>query len=441
MLTQIDKARDKLIQAGIAPGERIAVLSEPSVGFFVLTLACWKIGAVVVPLSTRYPVDRVNAVLKHVNCRRVFAGAASGLNRPDAEICRTGDFAAGETTQTSPVALEELGLDLDADASIIFTSGSTGMPRGVLHTIAGHYYSALGSHENIPFGPGHAWLASLPMYHVSGFSLIMRALVAGGTIIFPRPGESLADAVMHPGVTHLSAVPTQLKRLLEKSSCVERLRKLNAILVGGSAVPRGLMERAVSAGLPVCTTYGSTEAASQIATGRPGETGGVKVLPYRKVRIAADGEILLKGKTLFRGYVHGDSVEPAVDAEGFFHTADTGSLDDDGNLCVTGRKDLMFICGGENVHPEEIERALMNLPDIEQAVVVPVDDPEFGQSPAAFIKTTDNLPLDREKIETSLRRTLEPFKIPKTFHPWPESVPDSLKAQRKNLRRIAEGQS
>ncbi len=425
MLTQIAKTEDKLIQAGIAGGDRIAIISQPCSQFMVITLACWKIGAVIAPISTRYPKEKIDSTIKTVNCKKVFAGDELSLSVP----------------QTTPITLYRLGLDLNAEASIIFTSGSSGEPKGVLHTISNHYYSALGSNENIPFGKGHAWLASLPMYHVSGFSLIMRALIAGGTIVFPQPQESLADAIMHPAITHLSVVPTQLKRLLEKSPCVERLKKLNAILVGGSAIPPGLIERAASSGLPVCTTYGSTEAASQIATGKPGEKADVKVLAHREVKIAGDDEILVKGKTIFRGYVNGDSIEPAVDSEDFFHTGDTGSLDDDGNLHVTGRKGLMFICGGENIHPEEIERALKDIDQIEQAVVVPVDDPKFGKSPAAFIKTKDNLPIDREEIKTTLRKTLEPFKIPKTFHPWPESVPPSLKAQRKSLIRIAKRQS
>jgi len=266
----------------------------------------------------------------------------------------------------------------------------------------------------------------------------MRALIAGGTVVFPPPDESLADAIMHLGVTHLSVVPSQLKRLLEEPPCVERLRKLNAILVGGSAVPPGLIKRAILSGLPVCTTYGSTEAASQIATGKPGAKADVKVLTHRQVKIAPDGEILVKGKTIFKGYVNGDSIEPALDTESFFHTGDTGSLDEGGNLHVTGRKDLMFICGGENIHPEEIERALKDIEEIEQAVVVPVDDPEFGKSPAAFIKTKDNLPLDREEIKTTLRKTLEPFKIPKEFFPWPEAICRLVKPPRDKLQEIAD---
>ncbi len=426
MLQEIQKTADKLRADGLAPGDRAAIISEPTSEFVILTLACWKIGAVIVPISTRYPEEKIDSTIKTINCKKVF----------------TGDELSLSTPQTTPITLYRLDLDLDpnADASIIFTSGSSGEPKGVLHTIGNHYYSALGSHENIPFGSGHAWLASLPMYHVSGFSLIMRALIAGGTIVFPQPEQSLADAIMHSGVTHMSVVPTQLKRLLEKSLCVERLRKLNAILVGGSAIPPGLIERAILSGLPVCTTYGSTEAASQIATGKPGVKAHVKVLAHREVKIAVNGEILVKGKTIFKGYVHGDSIEPALDTENFFHTGDIGSLDDDGNLHVTGRKDLMFICGGENIHPEEIERALKDIDQIEQAVVVPVDDPEFGKSPAAFIKTKDNLPLDREKIKTTLRKTLEPFKIPKTFHPWPEPITSFGKPPRKNLLRIAKRQ-
>ena len=427
MLQEIQKTADKLRADGLAPGDRVAIISEPCSQFMVITLACWKIGAVIAPISTRYPKEKIDSAIETINCKKVFAGDELSLSTP----------------RTTPITLYRLDLDLDpnADASIIFTSGSSGEPKGVLHTIANHYYNALGSHENIPFGDGDAWLASLPMYHVSGFSLIMRALIAGGTIVFPQPEESLADAIMHPAVTHLSLVPTQLKRLLEKPPCVDRLRKLNAILVGGSAIPPGLIERAIHSGLPVCTTYGSTEAASQIATGKPGIEADVKVLSHRKVKIAPDNEILVKGETIFKGYVHGDSVEPAVDSQVFFHTGDTGSLDDDGNLHVTGRKDLMFICGGENIHPEEIERALNDIDQIEQAVVIPVDDDEFGKRPAAFIKTKDNLPLDSEKTKTTLQKTLEPFKIPKTFHPWPESIPSFVKPARESLIRIAKRQS
>ncbi len=437
MLNEIQQTKEKLVQAGVKDGQRIAILSEPSCEFFAFTLACWKIGAVVVPLSTRCPAAKILDMLKNCQAHKLFVETGYGGMELPVEVFELSDFAGDHTPQTSPILFDELTLDPDADASIIFTSGSSGEPKGVLHTIGNHYYSALGSHENIPFGKGHAWLASLPMYHISGFSLITRSLIAGGTILFPAPGESLTASVMNPAVTHLSLVPTQLMQLLDNCACVERLKQMDAILAGGSAVPSTLIDRSLQLELPVCTTYGSTEAASQIATGKPGKKANVKILPHRDVKVAPDGEILTKGKTLFKGYAKPEHIDPARDTDGWYHTGDTGALDEKNCLTVTGRKDLMFISGGENIHPEEIERGLLNIPNIEQAIVVPTDDPQFGKRPTAFIKTKDNVPLDPEQIKNALTESLEPFKIPKTFHPWPTTLQEYVKPSRQSLQEIA----
>ncbi|MBE0537738.1 MAG: o-succinylbenzoate--CoA ligase [Phycisphaerae bacterium] len=428
MLDCLNQTVAKLTAAGIAPGDRIAILSEPSVEFVKFTLACWKLGVVVVPISTRYPPEKRKAAADSVKCKRFLA--SSTHSRPP--MLPMSDFVCAADLPT--ITFDELALSMDADASIIFTSGTSGEPKGVLHTIANHYYSALGSHENIPFGRGDAWLPSLPMYHVGGFSLIMRALIAAGRILFPQPNQPLADALMHPAVTHLSLVPAQLIRLLDQSACVERLKKLKAVLLGGDAMPPTLLDRACDLNLPVCITYGSTEAASQIATSAPGRPReGAKLLPHRELKTASDGEICLKGQILFKGYIHADAIDPARDSEGFFHTGDIGALDENNTLRVTGRKDLMFISGGENIHPEEIERALMSLPNIEQAIVVPIKDPQFGHRPAAFIKPAHNAQIDTGRIRIELKKYLEPFKIPIVFRPWPGAVEMSPKPIRKQL--------
>jgi O-succinylbenzoic acid--CoA ligase len=438
MLEAIKQTVRRFAAQGIGVGERVAILSEPSAGFYVAVLACWKLGAVAVPLSSRYPAKKINTAMKMAGCRKVLVSSEFASIDVDSAVCRLDEFVRLDVERTSPVGFDELGLDMEADASIIFTSGSSGEPKGVLHTIANHYYSALGSHENIPFGEGDAWLAVLPMYHVGGFSMIMRTLVAGGTLVFGRGGESPEEAVMRPATTHLSLVPTQLMRLLDRSACVGRMREMKAIIVGGAGAPCSLMERSLACGLPVCTTYGSTEAASQVATGRPGVAGGVKVLPYRTVEIAEDGEITLKGRTLFKGYVSSaDRIDTARDEDGFFHTGDIGALDEHDCLHVTGRKDTMFVSGGESIYPEEIERALMDLPDIEQAVVVPVPDRQFGQLPLAFIKTKGDVPVDVEAITAHLRNYIEGFRIPRQYHRLPESA-GGMKPARNDLVRIVQ---
>jgi O-succinylbenzoic acid--CoA ligase len=156
-------------------------------------------------------------------------------------------------------------------------------------------------------------------------------------------------------------------------------------------------------------------------------------LDHRQVKIADDGEILVKGKTLCRGYISKRSLELDLDEQGYFHTADVGYIKD-GNLFVIGRKDLMFISGGENIFPEEIEKALDSIEQIAQAIVVPADDRLLGQRPVAFVKTQKAKPLDTAFIEKSLRKNMEGFKVPIAFFPWPKDIEMSLKPNRKAFR-------
>jgi O-succinylbenzoic acid--CoA ligase len=230
-------------------------------------------------------------------------------------------------------------------------------------------------------------------------------------------------------------VPAQLSGLINDPACSDVLKKLKAIVIGGSSIPKPLLEKAMAMKLPVYTTYGSTEMASQITTTKPEDlkmnknTCG-RILDYRQLKIAPDSEILVKGKTLFRGYVNGDSLEIALDQEGYFHTNDTGRIDN-GNLFVIGRKDLMFISGGENIFPEEIERAIESIENIDCAIVVPVQDQILGQRPVVFVKTRLAKPLDTDCIESMLRKNLEGFKIPVSFFPWPKLPNLSIKPNRK----------
>lgn len=436
-MSQIYKTAEKLLKAGIAPGDRVAVLSDNSPNYATVVMACWKIGAVAVPISTRYPVSKINSALENLRCAKIFVSADN--TKPDlkARTYLIDDFVKSDEPEFTPENFESMNLNLNADASIIFTSASCGRPKAVLHSIANHYYSAVGACKNIPFGKADRWLMSLPMYHISGFSLLMRALLKQGTIVFPASGEPLEEVILNSRLSHLSLVPAQLSGLLNEPACVDALRKLKAILIGGAPIPTALLEEAILEKLPVYTTYGSTEMASQIATTTPQDLKKSKntcgrILDYQNLKIAPDSEILVKGNTLFTGYVNGDSVELDLDQQGYFHTADTGYIDD-GLLFVIGRKDLMFISGGENIFPEEIEKVIENIENVEQAIVVPVDDPLLGQRPVAFVKIQSAQPLDADCIESRLRKNLEGFKIPIAFFPWPKCQEPSLKPNRKAL--------
>jgi O-succinylbenzoic acid--CoA ligase len=211
------------------------------------------------------------------------------------------------------------------------------------------------------------------------------------------------------------------------------LTGVKAVLLGGGPIPSYLVEEALAHGLPIHTSYGLTEMASQVTTTPPGaaseelNTAGC-VLPHREVSVSGEGEILVRGETLFAGYVEGERIDRPVDAAGWFHTGDLGGMDEDGHLWVRGREDNMFVSGGENVQPEEIEDALCRFEGVEEAVVVPISDEEFGARPVAFVRVAGGTP-EPEMLSRALELSLPRFKIPVSFHAWPEGA-ESMKVDR-----------
>ncbi|NIA29934.1 MAG: o-succinylbenzoate--CoA ligase [Actinobacteria bacterium] len=441
LLHSVIETGERLAANGMKRGDRIAILADTSVEYIILLLALWKSGVTAVPLSTRWPGAQVDEALQNINCKNLILSekfskeqftypskilSLENLMQPNS-IVRS--FADSKFTVTA-----------DQTATIIFTSGSTGASKAAVHTIGNHYYSALGSNRNIPFVPGDRWLLSLPLYHVGGIAIIFRSLLSGGSIAIPNPQLSLQDNLTGLQVTHLSLVSTQLYRLLDNFLSTG-FKFLKAILLGGSAIPGSLIKSSVKNDLPIFTSYGSTEMSSQITTTQPGDsvqhlyTSG-KLLPYRRLQIAADGEILVSGETLFQGYMENGICKSASDGDNWFHSGDLGELDKDGYLHVIGRKDNMFISGGENIHPEEIERHLLQLDEIAAAIVVPVNDKEFGKRPAAFIQY-------RKKIKNSvlkkrLEKALPKFKIPDYFFEWPLTANKNLKPDRQSLQILAD---
>jgi len=443
MLELISTLAEKLRAADLSNGDRIAICSEARIEYYLLTLACWKIGAVVVPVSSRYPDQMLALALENSNCKTLFI---SRTLKRDITTCHCRvleDYISSRQNETTPLTFDKFQFDLTWQASILFTSGSSGSPKGVLHTIGNHYYNALGALQNIPFEEGDRWLVSLPMYHISGFSLIMRSLISGGTLVFMQADESITEALINRNITHLSLVPAQLSKLMQTPQTVRALCQCKSVLLGGAASNQVLVKNALDQRIPLSTTYGLTESASQVATMHPHElrnkpSASGRVLLYRDVTIADDREIVLKGPTLFQGYIFKDKVELSLDAKGYFHTGDLGILDEEGVLTVTGRKDRMFISGGENIYPEEIEKALLAIDVIERAYIVSVPDETMGQRPVAFVKTAARQQIPGvELIRSHLQTHLERFKIPIAFLPWPQSDPETLKPDSRLLQQIA----
>ena len=328
-------------------------------------------------------------------------------------------------------------LDPMRPAVAVFTSGSTGVPKAALLSWGALVASARGVNEHLGLREGDRWLLDLPVVHVGGLGVVVRCALAGAALAVPSAGMPLAESIAALRPTHASLVSTQLRRLIAAGVEADSLR---AILLGGSAIPDDLLAEAVARGFPVSCSYGLTEMASTVTATAPGARGGDlatsgRPLAGREVRISASGEIEVRGATRFSGYLTPDGLVAPFDASGWFATGDLGRLDEAGRLVVEGRLGLRFVSGGENVQPEAIERALLALDDVAEAVVVPVPDAEFGHRPLAFVRTASGAAPDAEALSAALRQRLPGFMVPVAFVAWGGA--GGMKPDRQRLAEVA----
>lgn len=414
---------DRLRDRGVRPGDRFTIQSENSSELIMLMWAAFRLGATICIINPRWP----QAAKKQAS---QWIAAKTHFELSDFEV---GDEITHDDRSSATVDDARL-------ATIVFSSGSSSQPKAIALDLSAHLANATGANENLPLTAGDRWLLALPLCHVAGYGVVFRCVLAAATIVIPPRSFSLAGFVRDQVITHVSVVPTQLREWLEQQSTV--LPTLKMILLGGSRWSVPMVETAVASGWPVFTTYGLSEMASQVCTTFGLEQGvgtSGRLLNGREMKLNPDGEILVRGDTLFRGYVTSSGIEPALDREGWFHTRDRGSLDAEGYLSVLGRMDLMFISGGENIYPEEIEIELLKIPDIEQAVVVSVDDETYGKRPVAFVhtKSFNTKSFDPDVWRKCLAMTLPSFKLPDRFLPLPENQVRAMKYDRVELTLLA----
>lgn len=422
-----------LQERGLREGDRVATFLPQDWRYVAIAFGVWRAGMILCPLNTRLPRAAAVRQIRQVGARLVLAylkaGAAEDLAGIDvaepAEVMVYSDLGSLDV---------ERRMEVDRIATLVFTSGSSGEPKPAALTYGNHYYSARGSNLNLHVGSFDRWLLQLPMYHVGGLGVLHRCMLGGATIVLPKQDQPLADAVATLGVTHLSIVATQLRHLLATEPA-PGLGKLKAILLGGGPVSAPDVREARRRGWPVYASYGLTEMASQVCTMKPDsppskQTSSGCLLKHRELRISTGGEIEVRGATRFAGYWEPDgTVSVPFSAGGWFATGDLGQIDGEGYLTVLGRRDNLIISGGENIQPEEIERAIAVMPEVEDVIVVGMPSERFGARPLAFVRWRGGAVASAEMRER-LGRVLPAFKIPDLFHAWPESVEAGKQARR-----------
>ena len=356
--------------AGIGKGDRAAIWAPNSAEWIIAAFGLLTAGGVLVPVNTRFKADEAGDIIgrsraKAVLVEKGFLGldhaAEKGAVPPGVPVI---DLKSDFLTSGSPFEGKVSGDDV---SDIIFTSGTTGRPKGVMMTHAQNLSWTANWCDTVGLREGDRYLIVNPFFHMFGYKAgCITSLIRGATML-PVPVFDVAqvlELVERENVTVLPGPPTLYHSLLSASASAQRdLSSLRVAVTGAADIPVELIRRVISE-LPfssIFTGYGLTEAGT-VSLSRSGDsfeeiatTVGTPCEGY-EVRIADDGEVLVRGFCVMKGYLNDPAATAeAVDEEGWLHTGDLGSLDDRGRLRIAGRKKDMFIVGGFNAYPAEIE--------------------------------------------------------------------------------------
>ncbi len=452
-----DLSEDDAAAGDGAASRRIAVAMGNSPDFVALVHASQRLGAVVAPLNPELTARELAAQLGYVRPAVVVADAANAdlvadalreAGHPDVPVVTSVERATARVGRLRETALIHEAL------AVVFTSGTSARPRGVIVTHGNAAWSAAASALRLGHDPADRWLAVLPLFHMGGLSILLRAAWYATTVELQREFDPVRAAVALGGeVTLASLVPTMLRRVLEvwPPRSAHDARSLRAVLVGGGPLSGTLVAAARSAGIPVCPSYGLTEASSQVATQVPWESGIPAVglsgsvamprdrpdalaappMPFTTIRIeragveaapGEEGDILVAGPTVMPGYFARPNATAGVLVDGWLRTGDMGSLGHDGRLRVTGRRRDRIVTGGENVTPAEVEEVLEADPAVAEACVVGVPSEEWGTAVAAALVARHGANLDTEAMLDRVRAQLAAYKLPKMVR-WVDSLP------------------
>jgi len=438
-----------LIAAGVAPGDRVAIWAPNDCYWVLAALGALSAGATLVPVSTRFTGPEALDVISRSGARALFvAGDFLGTDRLGAlraaaadsadgvvldglslVVRVPGDWAAFERRAAAVPAAEarrRAAAVRPADVSdIMFTSGTTGRSKGAMTSHERSLAVARAWADCGELTPADRYLVVNPFFHTFGFKAGLLACLVSGAMLVPQAVFDAGEAMRlteRERITVLPGAPTIYQMILDHPERSARdLSSLRLAVTGAADVPVALVERMRRelSFETVLTAYGLTEAV--VATMcRPGDaaetvarTSGRSAAGF-EVRIGERDEILLRGPNLMLGYLDDpEATKAAVDADGWLHTGDAGRLDAAGYLTITGRLVDMYICGGFNVYPAEVEQVLARLDGVAESAVVGVPDPRLGEVGQAFIVRRPGHVLDVADVLAFCRERLANYKVPR----------------------------
>lgn len=415
-----------LRQRGVFAHASIAVLMPNCFEYVCLIHALARLQAVLIPLNTRLTPAEIAWQVAHTETQLLIYTAEMSDKIQD--VTGTEKIYIADLWEELEQPVQYLALDRAAVATIMFTSGTSGQPKGVMLTYDNFFMGAMASAYRLGTQPDDKWLCCLPLYHVGGLSIIFRCALYGTTVVLQQGFDvpTFANLMHQHQVTLVSLVPTMLYRLIEAG--IEFPKSLRLILLGGAAATPELIEKCRELNLPVATTYGLTEACSQVATMLPQDVyqypGSVGTgLLFSQVEIlnaegepmplGEYGEVVVQSPTVMAGYYKNPEATAKVIREGKLYTGDVGYQDQQGHLYIVQRRTDLIVSGGENVYPADVENVLRQHPHVAEVCVVGIPDPEWGQRVAAAVIL--KAPLTEAELLAYSREYLAGYKQPRVI--------------------------
>jgi acyl-CoA synthetase (AMP-forming)/AMP-acid ligase II len=474
--SEVRRAAAAMIDLGVRPGDCVAIWSPNTWHWVVVCLATHHAGAVLVPLNTRYTADEATDILVRTAAPLLFASGeflgadkAASMDRnalpalrhlvriPIEKADGTWDeFISGSgVAALDQVDARAAAVHPDDVSDILFTSGTTGRSKGVR---CAHRQSLEASAAWAACGQvtsDDRYLCVNPFFHNFGYKAGILACLQTGATLVPQltfdPKQAMQTAQDH-GITVLPGPPTIFQTLLDHPERSDYdLTSLRFTVTGAATIPVVLIER-MQHELDidiVLTAYGLTEASGFGTMCRADDdavtvatTSGRPIADF-DLRIGDKGEVLLRGPNVMLGYLDDpEATAAAIDAEGWLHTGDVGELDDAGNLRITDRLKDMYICGGFNVYPAEVEQALTRLQGVAEAAVIGISDDRLGEVGKAFVVALPGSELDAQAVIDYTRKHLANFKTPRSVE-FLETLPRNpsgkvVKPQLRDLQKRTE---
>jgi long-chain acyl-CoA synthetase len=446
-----------LLARGFARGERVAILSANRTEYLAAYYGIMRAGLVTVPVNYRFPAATIDFILRDCGARLVFCDPQRRAQCPAGlpAVCFASADPDGFSAFLDPGPFAAVVPRPDEPAMFLYTSGSTGTPKGVVLSHQSHIWVVETRLEGQDLS-SHRFLIAAPLYHMNALALSTLICAAHATIVLLPQFTAAAyiEAIARHHCTWLTAVPPMIAMMLREHDLIARtdLGSVQFVRMGSAPVSRSLME-ALHRTLPhakVTNAYGTTEAGPVVFGPHPRGLAQPETsvgYPHPKValrlnddgnRNADQGELEMKCPAMMLGYHNRPDLPLPFTADGFYRTSDVFRRDGDGFHYFLGRTDDMFVSGGENIYPGDVERMLERHPAVAQACVVPIDDAIKGQKPVAFIVAKSGSRVDAAEIKRFALANAPAYQHPR-FVWFVDHLPLSTtnKIDRAALQRVA----